>query len=182
MNCIRCKKEIEEIMGTEKTCQTCFLELIENRARKTLSKQKLQKDDKILILEDKTKEFAVTNYLFRKIMANVPLKIEVKQKELTDLEKAKKEYTAVVVPADMDDEAERLITTMVNNGKLENDDTIKLLQNVYDREVKLFADIKKFTYAEQEKSKVQKALNKIEEKYPNSEFAILQSIKAMQKK
>lgn len=182
MKCARCTKEIEKNMPQDGVCQNCFLELIEHRAKKALSKQNLKKGDKILIIDDGSKEFYAADFLFRKLMDKVPLTIDTKKKETVDVEKAQKEYTAIIVPQDMDDAAETLIIAMINNKQLKKDKTINVLENIYDREVKLFADIKKFKYTEQEQSDIKKALNKIETKHPNSEFAMLQSLKAMKNK
>ncbi len=181
MKCIRCTKEVEYEMPNQELCQTCFLELIESRAKKALSKQNLKKGDKILIIDDGSKEFLVGEYLFRKLMQKVPIVIEIKKKDAINLENAQKEYTAIILPQDMDDEAESLIDAMINNKTLQKNKIINVLQNVYDREVKIFADIKKFKYTEQEKSKIQNALNKIEQKYPQAQFAMVQNIKALKK-
>jgi len=182
MKCARCQKEVEKNMPQDGMCQNCFVDLVENRARKALSGKNLKKGDKILIVDDGSKEFIVGEYLFKKILEKIPLTINVKKKDKIDLEKAQKEYTAIILPQDMDDEAETLITAMIENKPLQKEKIINVLQNVYDKEVKLYADIHKFDYLEQEKGKIQKAISKIEKSYPQVQFAIVQSIKSMQKK
>lgn len=179
MECARCKKTVEEKLEQQQLCQDCFVELIEQRTRKTLAKKGLKKGDKILIIDDGSKEFIVGEYLFRKIIEKVPLTIEIKKKEETDIEKARQEYTAIILPRDMDDEAETLLLAMINNIPLQKDNTINVLEKVYDEEVKIFADIKKFNYKEQEKSHIKKSLETIKQKYPQAEFALMQHIKAI---
>ena len=177
MQCIRCSKETETVLEQEKLCKQCFFENIEHRARKTLKQFSLTKGNKILIIADGTKESIVSDYIFRKITAQIPLIIHTKKKDALQLETEQKNYTAVVVPWDLDDETASFIDTMINNKEIEKTKTIKLLQNIYDKEIKLYADLNNFTYAEQEKTKIHKALEALEKGHPGTELAMLNAIK-----
>ncbi|MBI4141434.1 hypothetical protein HY484_00745 [Candidatus Woesearchaeota archaeon] len=177
MNCIRCNKEVEAVLEQEKLCKQCFLENIENRVRKTLKQFYLTKGNKIMILNDGTIEAVVTDYVFRKITAQIPLIIETKNKTDVNLETEQKKYTAIVVPWDLDDETSSFIDTMINNKQLEQTKTIKLLQNIYDTEIRIYADLNNFTYTEHEKTKIHKALEAMEKGHPGIEIAMLNTIK-----
>lgn len=181
MKCARCPREIEPLMPHEGLCQNCFLDAVEHRTKKALRDCTINKGDTILIIDDNSKESAVSKYLFKKLIDKLPVTILIKKKEIIDLEQAQKEYHHIIIPWDMDDEAETFITNMVNNTPATPSSLIKLLINVYDKEVKLYADIKKFAYTEKEKSKMQNALTTIEQKYPRSQFALLNSIKTLAK-
>ena len=52
MKCARCQKEVEKNMPQDGMCQNCFVDLVENRARKALSGKNLKKGDKILFYTD----------------------------------------------------------------------------------------------------------------------------------
>jgi len=177
MNCIRCGKEVETVLEQEKLCKPCFLENIEHRTKKTVKQFSLTKGNKILILDDASKEAVVSDYLFRKITTQIPLTIETKKKDSINLEKEQKSYTAIVVPWDLDDETASFIDTMINNKNIEPTKTIKLLQNIYDREARIYADLNNFTYTEHEKTKVHKALETMEQGHPGIQISMLNAIK-----
>ena len=179
MKCAKCKMPAKaKFKHTGNLCQNHFLELIEKRVRKGLRTQKLiKKNDKILFIDNKSKEYYVSNYLLKSIIKNLPVKIDTKKSKKLTLASAK--HNKIIIPWSLDDEAEEFLELIFNKKQplKFNKKALKLLGNVSEEEIELFAKIKRFKYKKTSKSKIKQMLDKMENKYPGYKFSLLNSIK-----
>ncbi len=196
MNCFKCKKKAASIrLGhvPGRLCDGCFLKLIEKRVRKEVRLRKLfSRKDHILILNDKTKESLVSQYLLRSILKHLPVtflvfevenRFNISEKKLKTIVKTDA-VNKIVLPWSLEDEVEYFLSKMF--GKLEFEKPkkplrIKLLRNVSDKEIEIFAKIKGFKY---KKSKpynkdIREMLNKLEKKHPEIKFSVLKSFDSL---
>ncbi len=136
----------------------------------------IRKNDRILMVDDGSKEFVVGKYLLKNIIKNLPVEITVKKSA-----KTAKEYDKIIIPWSLDDEAEEFLGIVFNKKKKQkqNKKIIKLLINLSDEEIELFAKIKGFKYRKKPKSKIKEMLDLLEKRYPGYKFSLLNSIKAL---
>ena len=76
MKCIKCsgKAEISSLKHIGPACRSCFLKIIEKRVRKELRlNSQIKKNDKILIIDNGTKESAVGEFLLKSIIKDLPV-------------------------------------------------------------------------------------------------------------
>lgn len=184
--CTKCPKKAEIKSKTDNLCKTCFLEKIEKRARKQLREYIfLNKDDKVLIIDNDSKESATNKYLFGKIIKGFPAKIIVKKFEN---EKAVQEYVKkekinrIVIPKNADDLLkEQLENLLMNKKEKKNENEIVLLAHVLDSEIEEFAKLLNLKYTKKEKKTnlMIDEFEKLEEKYPGAKFGFLKSQKEL---
>jgi tRNA(Ile)-lysidine synthase TilS/MesJ len=178
MKCIKCRgKAGISLRHIGSVCRTCFLEIIEKRVRKEFRTKKLiKKNDRILMIDNGSKEFAVGEYLLNNIIKNLPAKIEIKKSS-----KSTKKYDKIIIPWSLDDECEEFLNMVFNKKKQPkfSKKAIKLLMNVSDEEIGLFAKIKGFKHKKRKKSKIKQMLDLLEKRYPGYKFSLLNSTKAL---
>ncbi len=179
MLCQKCrKKESNPETHLSSLCNGCFLEQIEKRVRKELRENDwVKKNERILLVKDNSKEFFVTECLFNSILKEFPLNVETVETEI--LSDKLDKYDKILIPWDMDDEISIFLNEIFNNERYGKapDKIIKLLKNVSDKEVELFAKLKGFTFGQKNKTPLQEAMNLLEKKYPGSKFALLNAQK-----
>lgn len=178
MECIKCRRKAGiSLRHMGNLCRSCFLEIVEKRVRKELrTKRLIRKNDLILMVDDGSKEFVVGGYLLKNIIKNLPVKIDIKKSS-----KNTEKYNKIIIPWSLDDEAEEFLDALFNKKKKQkqNKKIIKLLINLSDEEIKLFAKIKGFKYKKRPKSKIKKMLDLLEKRYPGYKFSLLNSTKAL---
>jgi hypothetical protein len=179
MKCIKCsgtaKIELKHLGGA--LCPACFAEVIEKRVRKSLRDNKwLKPEDRIIYIDDGTLQSKVGFYLIKTIFKNQPFDIDFKKGEILSAAKLSKGYDKVLVPWNMDDEIEQFLDCLFNAKKVPRARYIKLLINVSDEEIALFAKIKKTNARPKAKSKLGRMLDDLEKRYPGSKFGLLRSI------
>ena len=183
MECIKCRKKAGiSLRHIGSVCKSCFLKIVEKRVRKELRTKKLiRKNDRILVVDNGSKEFAVGHYLLKNIIKNLPVKIAKIKTNKAILPKTTKKYDKVIIPWSLDDEAEDFLNALFNSKKQTKSSkkAIKLLMNISDEEIGLFAKIKKFKYRKRKKSKIKQMLDMLEKRYPGYKFSLLNSIKAL---
>jgi len=184
MVCFRCGKNSRiSLKHIGNMCNGCFLKIIEKRVRKDIRTKKLiRKNDRILMINNSSKEFFVSGFLLRKIIKELPASIAIrKSKKLNIGQAIAKKYDKIIVPWSLDDETEGFLGYLFNKEKQQkfSKKTIKLLKNVSEEEIALFAKIKKFRYRQGKKSKIKKMLDMLEQRYPGYKFSLLNSIKQM---
>lgn len=186
MECFRCRKKARiNLKHLGRLCNNCFLKLIEKRVRKELRTKKLiKKDDRILFIDDNSKEFFVCYFLLKSIIKELPVKIETKKtKKLNLSSNFTKKYDKIIIPWNLEDEAEGFLELVFNKKKQPrfSKKAIKLLKNLSEEEIKAFARIKGFSYKTKPKSRIKKMLDELEQRYPGYKFSLLNSTKQMQK-
>jgi len=154
--CTKCPKTAIVKSKTDNLCKTCFLAKIEKRARKQLREYEfLNKADKVLIIDNESKESAANKYLFEKIIKGFPAKIIIKKfenkNEITEYVQ-KEKINRIVIPKNADDLLKEQLENLLMGKKEEkNDKEIILLAHILDNEIEEFAKILKLEYTNKEK-------------------------------
>jgi len=194
MKCIKCnRKSQSNFRHIGPLCRECFLKVIEKRLRKDIRAAKsIQKNDKILLINNESKEYYVGEFLLKSIIKQLPVKIYVKKsKSLKMPQKISKKYDKIIIPWSLDDEAEEFLNNIVGKNQnkskksAESKKEIRILKNISEEEIEFFAKIKKFKYksaetktkAAKSRSKTKKMLDELEKRYPGYKFSLLNSIK-----
>jgi hypothetical protein len=182
MKCTKCSRQARaSFRQIGNLCENHFIELIEKRVRKQLRTGKIiKKNDRILFINNESKEYYAGYHLLKSIIKGLPVKIEIKKSKSLNPKPAKK-YDKVIVPWSLDDEAEEFINLLFNKKKPKkfSKKSVKLLHNVSEEEIELFAKIKRFKYRKTKKSKIKQMLDKLENRYPGYKFSLLNSTKQM---
>lgn len=191
MKCVKCSKPSKIKVQNLETCESCFLKIIQKRVRKELRINKLiKKNDKILIIDDGSAEAKLSEYLLKEIIKSLPVTITVKKLSYELGNSVKGDYNKIIIPWCADKEDEYFLNCIFENKKIKynghykiKDKTyIKLLLLVLEKEVELFAKIKKFNFnKKKQKTVVSEVLDKLEEEYPEIKFSLLKSTKEISK-
>lgn len=179
MSCIKCKKpakiDLKHLGGP--LCYSCFAEVIEKRVRKSLREQDwLKPGQKVVFIDNSTLKAAVAKYLLKSIFKGQPFDIDFKKASISYVEKAAKGYDRIIIPWSMDDETEQFLACLLDNKRLPKEKYVKLLVNLSDEEILLFAKIKKLEGKIKKKSKLGSMLDELEKRYPGSKFGFLRSM------
>lgn len=183
--CIKCKKSkaLVNLPHIKNLCNNCFTKIIEKRIRKYVRINKIfRKNDKILVIDD------LSFFLVKSIIKDLPAKIFLKNMGIDDLSKStvknkikKEKINKIIIPWTIEDEANLFLNNLFSKkNKKINKKFIKLLMTITDKEAGLFAKINKLNFKENKKNKdIKNMLDSIEEKYPETKFSLLKSIKQM---
>lgn len=171
MSCSKCPgKAVYENKNTGNLCSSCFLDMIEKRIRKELKNSGwLNKNEKVLILDDNSLEANVTEDLFKKAIGSLPLQIE----KSTDLNE---NYNHVILPWSLERETNGFLDELFNSKKSEKAKTkyIKLLKSVSEEEIILIAKVKNIQG--KLKGNERDYVSKLEKKYPGSKLALVKAV------
>jgi hypothetical protein len=174
VKCVKCRNKATVSLRTLGSfCNRCFLEVIEKRVRKDMRiNEWIKKDDRILLIDDNSKEAKVGEYLLKSIIKGLPVKITKKKSKLGKFDK-------IIIPWSLDREVEASLAGIFAKSpkNQRSKKEIRLLRNVLDREIEVFAKIKGFRYANKARPKLQIMADKLEEKYPGCKFSVLNSMK-----
>ncbi len=184
MKCINCKNRgnirIQTGIGMYRSC---FLKIAEKRVRKEVRTKKIfRKNDSIIVLDNKSCKAKVTASILKSILKDLPVRIKIVS---TLAEADEKAGNKIVVPWSLDDENRELIERIFFDKKpSEKNNTIKLLKDLSDEEIRMIAEIKKLKCEEKFEEKAENDLikNKLEEfhqKYPATRFALAKTGKAL---
>lgn len=158
-------------------CPSCFAEVIEKRVRKSLRDNNwLKPEDKILYIDDGTMQSGVGIFFINAIFKNKPFNFSFKKGTTKSAARLSKGYDKVLIPWSMDDEVEQYLDALFNAKKVPKTNHIKLLINVSDEEIALFAKIKKIKGKQKAKTVLGKMLDNLEKRYPGSKFGLLRSV------
>jgi tRNA(Ile)-lysidine synthase TilS/MesJ len=183
MGCIKCSKkaEITNLKHIGPACRSCFLKIIEKRVRKGLRTKKLiKKNDRILLIDNGSKEAKAGEFLLKSIIKDLPVKIDAKKAKKIS---STKKYDKIIMPWSLDDEAEQFLSMVFNKKKHAKyaKKAVKLLKSLSEEEIEQFAKIKRFKYKKKQRSKTKQMLDKLEKRYPGYKFSLLNSIKQLNK-
>ncbi len=179
MICLRCKKRDAaiELPHAGALCNACFLETIEQRVRKDLSKNcPLTRGEKVCLLTNETKESAVSKWMMERLSSKLNLVVEQRPLATPGVVSG---FTKVFSPFDADDVGSRFLEGIFK-GEPQHP-TLSLLQGVLDSEVKLFADLRKLPYQAMPEHPSTKALRELEGFYPGSIFGLVKTQKQLEK-
>lgn len=178
MNC-QCGKLIEkELENIANFCIPCFTNHIEKKVKKTIREAGIQKNQKVLLINDKTVKGVVSEFLFKLIIKDLPLKLEIK--EAFD-EQNLNNYDKIILQNNLDDCSEDILLTILNakqTGK--SNKIICTIENLSEKEILAYAKIKHLNYEKElTKSRILTIFDKIEQKYPGSKLSFTKAIKEL---
>lgn len=177
--CIECsKKPVYELTNKRKFCKKCFCNYIEKKVFYTIRKFKLIKqEEKVYILYSKDTASAVLYSILSKLAK------QRRQNIVKVTEKDMKSLKRVVVSSNLDEEAEGIIRNLMYNniqsmsnlGPKERK-RVKPLYFCSDKEIMLYAKLKKLPIGRQKenkKDKIRDFLDEMEKKHPELKNAIV---------
>lgn len=184
MACYKCKKPARISLGhfPGKLCDSCFPKLIEKRVRKVIRTKKLfSKADKVMILDDGSKEVKVIQYLIQSIVPYLKLDISVQKINDRFMASIAKRGYKVILPWNLDNEVEYFFSMLFTKMDFKKTKTIKLLRNVSQEEIEIFASIKKIKgkTTKPYNKEINAMLNNLEKDHPDIKFSILKSSDAI---
>ena len=189
MNCVKCGKSGEVKVQNLVACEKCFLKIIEKRVRKEIRLKKLiRKNDKILIINDGTAEFFVSEYLLKNIIKDLPVEITSSKQDYKLGDIVNGDYNKLIIPWNADKEDEYFLENIFSNQKskywghfiIKEKTYIKLLLPVLQAEVEIFAKIKGLKFKTRKKTNISNMLDKLEKEYPEVKFSLLKSSQELQ--
>lgn len=147
---------------------------LEKRVRRDIRLHNpFKKGEKVLVLDNKTKESCLTLYLLKRITNGLNLNIKVKKQK--NLAVKQNGYAKIILPLDGDDIIENFMNHLTSKQKERQDESknkIFFLKTILDKEVA--EAVKKLGYNCKESIH---ELDKTEKRYPGSKFAFLKSIR-----
>ena len=168
MKCYLCGKKAVICKQNDRfICNKCFCWLFEKRIRKqTRIERSFSVNDKVLVLGD------VARYLVKSITKDMNVKI------------VSKNYNKKVIEWTLDDELNQFAKELFEGKSYTKEEkkVIKILKNVTDDEVKLFAKINGLKFKPNKKDiSIQKFLDNVQDKYPNAKYNLLRNISELRK-
>ena len=189
MKCVKCGKLGKVKVQNLIACENCFLKIIEKRVRKEIRLKKLiRKNDRILIINDSTAEYFVSEYLLENIIKDLPVKITLSKQNYKLGDVISGEYDKIIVPWNADKEDEYFLKNIFENQeakytghyRIKDKTYIKLLLPVLQAEIEIFAKIKGLKFKTRKKTKISEMLDKLEKEYPEVKFSLLKSSQELQ--
>jgi hypothetical protein len=190
MKCLKCKKSGAFKVQNLVACRNCFLEIIEKRVRKELRiNQLIEKNDKILIIDDDSKESKINMFLLKEIIKGLPVEISIKKMRFILGENIPGNYNKILVPWNADREGEYLLSCVLDNKKpkylwhykIMKKTYIKLLLPITSDELIIYAKIRGVKSKEEKKSEMIAMIQKLEKEYPETIFSLVKSAKEIKK-
>ena len=184
MKCVKCSKSGEVKVQNLVACEKCFLKIIEKRVRKEIRLKKLiRKKDRILIINDGTAEFFVSEYLLKNIIKDLPVTITISKQDYNLGDIITGNYNKIIIPWNADKEDEYFLENIFSNQKskfaghfiIKEKTYIKLLLPALQAEVEIFVKIKGLKFKTRKKTKISDMLDKLEKEYPEVKFSLLKS-------
>ncbi|MEK6916373.1 MAG: hypothetical protein AABW92_01390 [Nanoarchaeota archaeon] len=192
MKCVKCGKPAAVSVQNLESCDSCFQKIIEKRVRKEIRTNNLiDKDDKILILDNGSAESQLSSYLLKRIIKDLPVKITIKKLDYTHGKALSGDFNKIIVPWNADLEDEYFLSCIFQNKeieflghyKIDNKTYVKLFLPVLSSEVEVFAKIKKLDFKKNTKKSItQDMMDKLEKEYPETKFSLLSSAEQFRKK
>lgn len=189
MNCYKCSRDGKNKTDNKYFCDKCFLEIIEKRIRKEIRTNSLiEKNDKILILNDSSQSSILNQYFLKKIIYKPNIKIKkIKRYEQNFNYDKKNEYTKIIIPHLLDNEIEMLLESFFEDKKefLNNNKNIKLLISITKDEANAVMSILKINTKNTLKNNetdISKMIENLEKRYSGTKFSLLKSIKNLKQK
>lgn len=179
MKCKKCSKK----RAAKEYCNSHFSELIEKKAKKAIREAGwLKRNDRVLVLNDRTKEGVAAEFLLKKVVGGLPLRITVRRKKGSFARFASARFDRVILLTDLDDEIEGFILELFEGKKparLKNE--LRILRYITDEEIKLFLRIKKIRFREKNKSRLGGLLDSFEKKNPDIKLSLSSAAETFRK-
>ncbi|MBT4351893.1 hypothetical protein HOD20_05160 [archaeon] len=159
--------------------------IIEKRVRKEIRINKLiSKNDTILIIDDGSYKFKISQKLLKNIVQDMPVTIEIKKTKYILGDNFDSKWNKIIIPWNLDDENEYFLTSVFKNEnskysghfKIKNMQFIKLLINISKEESKEYCEENDIKYEnEVNSSDISKYIDLMQKKHPETKFCLLKS-------
>lgn len=188
MKCVKCNKDAEISLPNLNACRKCFEKIIEKRVRKEIRINVLiEKNDKLLFIDDGSAESKVSDYLVKKIIKGLPVSCASKKLKYTLGKKIAGDFSKAVIPWNTDKEGDYLLSGVFENKKIKflgnftigGKTYIKPLLHVLHEEAVLFARGKGFEFSEEKIAPGM--LEELEKEYPEIKFSLMKSAEEIAK-
>ncbi len=174
------KKPVYEFTNGRKVCKNCFIRWFNKKVLYTIRKFKMfKKNDKICFKKSND---------FRGVVLEEVLKF-YETKAPVEVVSGKKKFTKIAHAASSDMNAVAGVNAIINFNINEVEFSLKQLKPVVgnvvfplflflDKEIKLYADLKKLKYKKlkSEKNKIADLINELEKKHPEIKHSIVNSL------
>lgn len=177
MKCIKCRKNAV----FEGLCQRHFSELAENRAKQAIREIGwLKPREKILVVNDRTAAGVASEYLLKKVIGGLPVKITVKKK--VEAAESAKGFGRIVMPYSIDDKTEMFLKQMFEGKKLKRGKKeLWLVEHLTDDEIEQLLKLKKLKFRQKKKSRLGLLLAELENRLPRTRFALARASELFRK-
>ena len=178
----KCAKEsCDKKAAAEGLCRSHFFELVERRAKEAIRGIGwLKKGEKVLVVNDGTAAGVASEYLLKKVVGGLPLKITVRRK-LGQAGSAKG-FDRIVMPYSIDDKIEMFLRRMFENKKLKKGNKeLWLVEHLANDEIEQFLTLKNLKFRQKKKSKLGLLLDKLEQRLPKTRFALARASETFRK-
>jgi len=173
VNCLRCEKREAktDLKHLGALCQPCFLQTVEKRARKHLrTTSPIKRGEKICVIVDESKESKLAEYFLEHVFETIPC--ETEKRPLNDVGDLSP-FDKVFYPLDADDQAGEFLLKVFKGT--EGPKRLSILSNTLDSEIKLYMDLKAWTYKEHKTTEKAQIIKELEAMYPGSTFGLMKS-------
>ncbi len=177
MKCIKCRKNAV----FEGLCQSHFSELAQNRAKQAIREIGwLKPREKILIVNDGAAAGVASEYLLKKVIGRLPVKITAKKK--IGAGESSKRFDRVVMPYSIDDKIEMFLRRMFEGERLKRGrKELWLVEHLTDDEIKQLLKMKKLKFKQKKKSRRGLLLAELEKRLPRTRFALARASELFRK-
>ena len=189
MKCVKCNALATIHVENLYACRGCFQKIIQKRVRKEIRiKDLIEKDDKILVINDGSAEGKLASHILKEIINDLPVIITVKRKKYTLGEEIIGKYNKVIIPWNADKEGEYLLNCFFEKKKpiylshflKKRKAYVKLFIHVLHSEIIEYCKIKKISFSEIKKeSKTTEILNSLQKEYPEIKFSLVKSAEGL---
>jgi len=135
-------------------------------------------------LDDRSEKSALNKYLLKKIISDPTIKFTIKKIKSFDMDSdydSKKEFDKIIIPQSLDDETAEYLKTFLSNKStcIFDKKIIKPLAVVSKSDALNYATIKKLSFDNKKAAKddAQKMIEKMDRKYPGTNFSILKTMR-----
>ena len=180
MKCIKCWKTAV----FEGLCQSHFSEMAENRAKQAIREIGwLNPNEKILVVNDGAAAGVAAEYLLKKVIGGLPVKITVKKKiSAAASAKGFDRFDRVIMPYSIDDKIEMFLRQMFEGKKLKKSKKeLWLVEHLTDNEIEQLLKLKKLKFKQKKKSELGLLLASLEQRLPRTRFALARASELFRK-
>ena len=178
----KCSKEsCDKKAAAEGLCKSHFFELVERRAKEAIRGIGwLKKGEKVLVVNDGTAGGVASEYLLKKVVGGLPLKITVRRK--VGQAGGAKGFDRIAMPNSIDDKIEMFLRQVFEAKKLKRGKKeLWLVEHLADNEIEQFLKLKNLKFRQKKKSKLGLLLDKLEQRLPKTRFALARASELFRK-
>lgn len=191
MKCVKCNGKATIHLDNLDACNGCFQKIVQKRVRKEIRINKLiEKNDKLLILDDESAEAKLMLPLLKEILKDLPVTIDIKKLKYELGQEIKGKHNKVIIPWNADKEGEYLLNCFfeeakpkyLSNFKLKEKTYLKPFIHVMHKEIIEFCKIRQINFKEiKTASLASEMIDNLQKEYPEITFSLVKSSEELKK-